>query len=80
MSTPAHLPAYRGWQSFRADLIWFLERLDSTLADIQATGDTDAGNLELSSLIRDLGIARLKAVGLLDRSQLARRSQEAPAE
>lgn len=80
MSTPAHLPAYRGWESFRADLIWFLERLESILEDIQASGDTDAGNLEIASLIRDLGIARLKAVGLLDRSQLDRRSQEAPAE
>lgn len=80
MTTPVHSPAYRGWSSFRADLLRFIERLDSILEDVQVSGDTDAGNLEITSLIRDLGIARLKAIGLLDRTQLERRSQEVVAD
>ncbi|MDS4032051.1 MAG: hypothetical protein RKO24_15645 [Candidatus Competibacter sp.] len=80
MTTSVHVSAYRGWSSFRADLLWFIERLDSILEDVQVSGDTDAGNLEITSLIRDLGIARLKAIGLLDRTQLERRSQEVVAD
>ncbi|MFO1423447.1 MAG: hypothetical protein U1F70_07290 [Candidatus Competibacteraceae bacterium] len=80
MTTSVHSPAYRGWSSFRADLLRFIERLDSILEDVQVSGDTDAGNVEIISLIRDLGIARFKAIGLLERSQLERRSQEVVAD
>lgn len=70
MTTPINLPAYQNWRSFHVDLVGFLERLNSLLGDERFFGNNAASDSELSSLLHDIGTARLKAMALLDRKEV----------